>query len=149
MSGAEIASFTLAVLPLLISAAEHYRDMFQPFNRYRKFAAKVKRYQEELEIQKTIFHNQCRLLLEYVVDHDVASAMLVEQSHPFWTNGAVDTSLAQLLGDSREACCTVIRLIDETTQEIDQETQPLEAIVSNDPKVRFTCDNFTSGSSIE
>jgi len=75
----------------------------------RKFDTEVDRFQQQLKIQKAIFRNQCRLLLENVTEPNVATRML--------------------LGGSREACCIIVRLIDEKLRDIGKESQDLGAIV--------------------
>lgn len=122
-------STVLAVLPLIISAAEHYEDCFRPFVRYRKFDTEVDRFQQQLKIQKAIFRNQCRLLLENVTEPNVATRMLDGRAHPSWTNPELEHELATLLGGSREACCIIVRSIDEKLRDIGKESQDLGAIV--------------------
>ncbi len=55
MSGFEVVGVVFGVLPILISAAEHYEDVFRPFKRYKKFAPELEEYQKKLGIQKAIF----------------------------------------------------------------------------------------------
>jgi hypothetical protein len=55
MSGMEAVGLVLGILPLIISAAEHYEDAFKPFKRYKKFAPELQLYQQQLGTQKTIF----------------------------------------------------------------------------------------------
>jgi hypothetical protein len=85
MTGVEAAGFVLGVLPLMISAAEHYEDVFRPFNRYRKFAPELELYQQQLGTQKTIFRNECHLLLATLTNRQTAKEMLREGKHPSWT----------------------------------------------------------------
>ncbi len=126
MAAAAAISTVLAVLPLIISAAE---DCFRPFVRYRRFDTEVDRFQQKLKVQKTIFRNQCRFLLENVIEHDAATEMLEGRAHPSWSDLGLDNELATLLGDSREACCIIIRSIDEKLRDIEKESQDLSAIV--------------------
>ena len=130
MSGVEAASFVLAVLPLLISAAEHYDDCIRPVLRYRKIAAEVKLFQRQLKIQKTIFKNQCQNLLESVVEHDAARRMLgVGAEDPSWKDAILEKLLSERLGASREACITSVELIQERLQSIEAESRSLQAVV--------------------
>lgn len=122
-------STVLAVLPLIISATEHYEDCFRPFVRYRKFTTEVDHFQQQLKIQKAIFRNQCRLLLENVAEHDAAAKMLDGRGHPLWSDPELDRELTTLLGGLREACCTLIKSIDEKLRDIEKESQGLGAIV--------------------
>ena len=76
MSGVEAAGLALAILPLILSAAKGYDNVLGPFIRYKRFAKEAKRYSKELDVQRTIFRNECRNLLEEVIEHDAASSML-------------------------------------------------------------------------
>ncbi len=144
MSGVEtIVGLTLGVLPLLISAAEHYDDCLRPFIRYNKFAKEAGRFRDLLGIQKTIFRNQCRILLEEIIEHDVATTMLNGPSganHPSWSNIDLEKELCKLLGDSRAACVTTIELIEERLRDIDCESRDLETTIDQDSQVSFTAE---------
>lgn len=136
MSGAEaVAGLVIGVLPLLISAAEHYNDCLQAFRRYRKFTSEVKEFGQQFKIQKTIFRNQCRLFLEDAIEHDVATKMLDEKDHPYWHDSSVEAELAEQLGGSRDACVAVIKSIKQRLEGIDKETQQLEGVITESPEV--------------
>ncbi len=130
MSGVEtVVGLALGVLPLLISAAEHYDDCLRPFVRYKNFSREAHRFQNLLDIQKTIFRNQCRILLEEIVEHDVASSILNGSqgaNHPSWSDVELDEQFSQLLGDSRSACFTIVEMIEERLRGIEGESQDLE-----------------------
>lgn len=133
MSGAEVVGFTLALLPLLISAAEHYDDCIRPILRYRKIVEEVHLFQRNLKVQRTIFRNQCRILLESVIEHDAAIRMLgVGSNDPSWGDVDLEEQLTEQLGASKEACATSIELINERLQSIGKESRDLQAVA--DPK---------------
>jgi hypothetical protein len=98
MAGVEAAGFVLGVLPLMISAAEHYEDVFRPFKRYRKFATELDQYQQQLGTQKTIFRNECRLLLATLTNRLTAKEMLREGKHPSWGDPDLNESSLYSLG---------------------------------------------------
>lgn len=135
MSGFEVAGIALAILPLLISTAERYDDCFHPLTRYRKFAPEVSRFQQQLKIQKIIFRNQCRILLEFVIDRDDVARTLSAPQHSSPSNSDVETRLAEQFGESKEACGTIVSLIDERLRDIEKESQDLEAAVNQDQTV--------------
>lgn len=85
MSGIEGAGLALAVLPLVLSAARGYDNVLSLFFRYKRFAKEAKRYSRELDIQRTIFRNECRNLLEEIVEHDAASGMLDSLTKETWS----------------------------------------------------------------
>src|ERR1700737_2833197 len=46
MSGAEtVIGLVLGVLPLFVSTAEHYDNVFRPFKRYKRFSKELKKFQ--------------------------------------------------------------------------------------------------------
>ena len=126
MSGAEtVAGLAVGVLPLLIAAAEHYDQCFRPFVRYKRIAKEADHFRNQLNIQRTIFRNQCRLLLEQIVEHDAASCMLKAPEDPSWHDAALDAKISQLLGESREACVAIIEIIEQRLRHIQSENQEL------------------------
>ena len=139
MSGAEtVAGLVLGVLPLLISAAEHYEDCFRAFRRYRKFNSEVREFRQQFKIQKTIFRNQCRLFLEETVEHDVATKMLEEKGHPYWHDSKVEAELLQQLCVSSDMCVGIIEIIELIKQRlasIGKQSQKLEDIVDQNHEV--------------
>lgn len=148
MSGIETITFgVLGVLPLVISAAEHYNECHQAFVRYRKFAAEVDRFQQHLKIQKTVFRNQCRILLgnvTTVTQQDAASSMLGQRSHPLWANPETEQQVADYLKDSREACVAAIDLIDGRLLCVEKESHILGAIVDEKQGVSIESTSGTS-----
>ena len=135
MSGIEIAGLTLALLPLLVSAVENYDKCAAPLSRFKRFPKEAKRFLQELDIQKVIFHNQCRLLLENVVDQEVAATMIQTAEHHFWRDINLEGRLAQLLEKSRGACITTIELIGERLKAIESDCQSLSASLTESDQV--------------
>ena len=136
MSGIEAASLALAVLPLMLSAAKSYNDVLGPFLRYRRFAKEAKRYSKELDIQRTIFRNECRNLLEEIIEHDAASSMLELLTTETWSDRQLDLRLVEQLGESKQACVTKIGLIEEQLQDIESENEGFCSIVEQERQVR-------------
>ncbi len=109
-----------------------YNECHQAFVRYRKFAAEADRFQQHLKVQKTVFRNQCRILLgnvTTVTQQDAASSMLGRRSHPLWADPETEQQVADYLKDSREACITVIELIEARLKCVERESHGLGAIV--------------------
>lgn len=100
----------LAVLPLIVSALEHYEDVFVPFQRYKHYVPELARFQRRLLAQKTIFRSQCQLLLVSLTDEDTARSML-EGHHQEWLSNDLEARLSKQLGDSTNACVATIREI--------------------------------------
>ena len=132
---AEAAGLALAVLPLLISAAEHYEDCLRPLRRFLHFASEVDRFQRKLQIQKTIFRNQCRILLEGVVDHDVAVRMLLDGEHPCWRDPDVEECISNQLEASKDACLSIIDDIRFVLENLENWSLNLSETIQEDGKV--------------
>lgn len=135
MSGIEVAGIALAILPLLVATAEHYDDCLLPLARYRKFASEVSRFQDQLKIQKILFRNQCRILLEFVVGRDDVAPILAVPRNSLPSNSDIEIRLAEQLGELKEACTTIISRIDERLLDIEKESQDLEVAVNQDQTV--------------
>lgn len=72
MSGAEvIVGLVLGVLPLIIKAAESYKKIGEVIATYRKYSKAVHIFNIELSTQRTIFQNECTLILAEVVNNPV------------------------------------------------------------------------------
>ena len=132
---AEAIGLVLGVLPLLISACEHYKDCLQPFVRYRHFATKLDRFQQRLKIQRTVFRNECRILLESIVEHEVAVRMLDDRHHESWHDLGLEKKLVQLLDSSKDACVTIISEIEEHLMEVEKDSADFETAVTDSEPV--------------
>ena len=143
MSGIEAAGLALAILPLILSAAKGYDNVLGPFLRYRRFAKEAKRYSKELDVQRTIFRNECRNLLEEIIEHDAASSMLELLTKETWSDSQLNDRLLEQLGESKQACVTIIELIEGRLQDIDGENNNLCAMVEQERQVRFIAQRWT------
>ena len=86
-----------------------------------------KTYFKELGIQRSIFRNECRILLEEVIDHDSASRMLDLLAQEAWSDCRLDAQLVQQLGESLKACVAIIELVEERLQDVEVENQEFGA----------------------
>ena len=141
MTGVEAVGFVLGVLPLMISAAEHYEDVFRPFKRYRRFAAELDQYQQQLGTQKTIFRNECRLLLATLTNRLTAKEMLRECKHASWEDPDLDKKFSIQLADSGAACKNIINLIHGKLKEVEERTESFGSVIQQSipvtPQIRL------------
>ena len=133
MSGLE-PGLVLGILPLIISAAEHYNNVFRPFTLYNNFATEVGRFQRQLRVQKTIFRHQCLILLESAALQDAAS-MLDQRSHPLWADQETAHQLADFLKESEQAYIDIIELIEERLKQVEKKSDGFRAILNDDRDV--------------
>ena len=135
MSGVEgAAGLALALLPVFVSATEHYDDCLQIFARYKNFAEEVRRYLQLLGIQRSIFRGLCRLLL-HRVSSEHASNMMGQTNHPSWSDEKLEYSLAEILGESRDDCITVVNIMQDELRKMEDESQDLLAAAKGNSKV--------------
>lgn len=66
----------LAVLPLVISAAENYKNVCLPFKTVRRFAPEVRLFLRKLNIQRSLFREECHLLLAQVAGNEEVTMIL-------------------------------------------------------------------------
>ena len=129
MAGVETAGLVLAVLPLLISSLQQYDHVTSCFARYRNFAPEVNRYQLRLKTQRTIYENECRLLLSNVIDRGAADLILDNASQNSNLDPQVVSDFALQLGRCGEACLTTAKQIKQRLEEIGHEGRVLESLV--------------------
>jgi hypothetical protein len=137
MAGVEAAGFVFGILPLIISAAEHYEDVFRPFERYRKFATELDLYQQQLGTQKTIFRNECCLLLATLINRQTAKDVLREGKHPLWEDPDLNERFSIQLGDSGAACKNLIYLMQEKLKEVEERTESFGSVIQQSIPVRL------------
>jgi len=125
MDPATITGLVLGVLPLLISAAENYEITFQPFVTYRRHIREVAR----LNTQRSIFHNECQLLL-CEVDQNL-NDILGDPNHISRRDEQLSGRIQQLLGSSCAMCISTLNLINDTLNEITAETKGFEDLLDS------------------
>jgi hypothetical protein len=141
MSGVEALGLVLGIVPLMISAAEHYEDVFRPFKRYRRFAPELDIYRQLLGAQKTIFRNECRLLLASLTGGQRASEMLKQKSHASWSDSILDERLSEQLGDSAEACLDVIGIMKAKLAVVEEEAASFASVIQQSLPVSCVLQN--------
>ncbi len=133
---AEAAGFALAILPLLVSVAQHYSETAAAFKRFRRFASEATNLASLLKIQWTIFRAAKKILLNSVVGTEQAKEMLEDPQHPGWTDQKSDDSLLRQLGDCSEAVLESTRLISEQLEALAKESDKFQEAVAGRNEVR-------------
>ena len=138
MAGVEAIGLALGILPLLISAIEHYDEVLRPFSRYRGFASKAQRFIDELETERTIFRTECQLLLAVVAGPKIAAEMLRDCHHSSWHDDAVRSRLIGKLGVLGAECTSLICKIENKLCDIGQKSEQLGTVIAQEKKVRIS-----------
>jgi hypothetical protein len=133
MDPATIAGLVLGVAPLIISAIENYETAFQPFVIYRRYSREIAKFATRLDAQKAIFNNQCQLLLlaaekDGLQEDVILDNILKDPRHPSRSDGELNSHLVDLLGASVNTCVSILRLIQQTLEEITRETKGFQEL---------------------
>lgn len=119
----------LGVVPLLISAAENYEITFQPFVTYCRYAREVEKFTARLDTQRSIFHNECQLLLCGVGQN--LNDILADPNHSSRRDEQLSSRIQELLGSSCATCISTLNLINATLNEITTETQGFKDLLNS------------------
>ena len=90
-----MAELSLAVLPLVISALEHFSTVRKAVSRYRTFSEYVDEFFAELDIHFRIFHTSVQLLLTAEVGDEQAVRMVADVDDVAWHDSDLDAHLSE------------------------------------------------------
>ena len=110
MSGIEAAGLVLGAIPLLISAAEHYREGFEPLKEFWKFETEFQSFIEELEVQDKIFSNNIEKLIQpYVSDREMHT--IINDRNYMAMNPQLERNVQERLADSYKVYMSVVKKV--------------------------------------
>lgn len=115
VTGVETAGLILAVIPLLISACEHYKETKSAISRFTRKRAYLQRLILALAEQKVVLENEIEYCLRLAGLEDVASTGTIETYSTLLTEQAVTDNLKEELGRGYEA---YIRALDRNRQAV-------------------------------
>jgi hypothetical protein len=119
MSGAEIAGFVLGSFPLLISAAEHYREGFEPLRKWKRFRTEFIGFIDAIDIEKQIYNNMLeRFLLSADVPDEELQLFLTKPKYDGWKREDLVSALQKRLGSSYGVYMSTVRKMDELMDEL-------------------------------
>ena len=135
MDPVSAVGLALGIAPLIISAIENYEYTFQPFVTYRHYSREIDKFTTRLSTQKTIFNNECQLLLLAVDNRDnrgdlLLGSILKDPAHSARRNDALNRRLEELLGSSLTTCVAKLQLIQGTLDEITHETRGFQEVAA-------------------
>ena len=142
MSGIEAAGLALAILPLIVSAVQHYEDCFRPFLKYKRFTKEADGFRKLFSVQKAIFRNQCGILLQELVEHDTALAILCGARHLSESESDLARQVNELLGESKEPCAAIMNAIHDNLSDMESESQQLETTIEQERQVHVSYSKF-------
>ena len=136
MTMAEAVGFVLAVVPLLISAAEHYGNTVRAFKKYCQYSNGIKRLVAILNIQRVVFRGAIRTFLSIFVDEETAVEMLEDANHLGWTDAVVSAQFAQRFRDNHEAMSESAKLIETELDKLEKEVANFEQSPTDRPSIK-------------
>ena len=132
----EAFGVVLGILPLIISAIEHY-DFFAPFVCHCEFTRELQCFRRKLDARKLLFRNECRLLLEEFIQEHVVEEMFKDGSrHPSWEDEDMNERIRRHLGESYEAYIDMVKAIDGHVDKLKEKTKGFGIVLAPKPEVR-------------
>src|SRR5438067_1420163 len=101
MSGIEIAGLVLGGFPLLVSAAEHYKEGWEPLVKWKRFRTEFLHFIDAIDIEKHLFD---QMLERFLISADIAQAelqlFLTDPNYEGWQRKELAAALEMRLGHS-------------------------------------------------
>lgn len=119
MSGIEIVGVVLGGLPLIISAAEHYKKGFEPLMRWKRFKFVFREFITSVDIQRQMFQLVLKkLLIRVQLPPEEKERLFTVPSYNGWTHPDTVNAMRQRLGDSYDACMDILRAMEKDMLEL-------------------------------
>lgn len=106
-----MAELALAIVPLIISAVEHYSEVSTAISRFRHFSDEVDIFFAELHLQCGIFRTAVQLLLASAVGDEQAARMLHDETHLGWKDPDLDLLISQRFSDCAASVIACMKLV--------------------------------------
>lgn len=105
MSGVEVIGLVLGGLPLIISAAEHYKKGFEPLARWKRFRLVFRDFITSVDTQRQMFKLMLKkLLIPVQLEPEEKQRLLTIPDYEGWRRSDVVEALRSRLGDAYDAC---------------------------------------------
>lgn len=118
MAGIEVAGLVLAVIPLFISAFEHYEEGLRPFQRFFYYEQESLRYRTRLLVQYTTYSQTLEYLLTDLTDEEKLSDMIARGYGELWKDPELTTKLQQRLGTAFESVRIVLVQLSDVMEQL-------------------------------
>ncbi|RDW61414.1 hypothetical protein BP5796_11306 [Coleophoma crateriformis] len=120
LSGVEIAGLVLAAFPLVISAAEHYREGFEPLSKWKRFRTDFIGFLDAIDIEKQLFEQVLeRFLISADVPQEELHRFLTQPNHSGWDREDLVERLEARLGPSLPAYVSTIKTMNGLMKELE------------------------------
>lgn len=117
-TGIEAAGIVLAVLPLFISALEHYSEGLDPMRAFFEFDSQWPVQIRKLRDQHINYNLTLKLLLSSIAEPDEVEEMIADPGGSRWKDNSMQRRLEERLDESYSAYLDTIKRIEEIMKEI-------------------------------
>ena len=136
MSGLEVGSLVVGILPILVGAVRAYSSISTKISTYRHYSSEVRRLQMRFQVQQQNLLNEGQLLLHIVVeDGQTRAEMLGSFEHALWNDRRLNEQLKKHLGNNYECCKNIIEECQACLEEFDKELKCYDILLSQKVKV--------------
>lgn len=119
MSGIEVAGLVLGGFPLLISAAEHYKEGFEPLRKWKRFRSQFIGFIDAVDIEKGMFDATLEeFLISADVHEDKLQSFMTDPNYDGWHSEELVEVLRSRLGSSYPVFMSTIRTLNETMADL-------------------------------
>jgi hypothetical protein len=119
MSGVEIIGLVLGVLPLVISAAEDYKEGLEPLLRWKRFIFVFREFITSVDIQRQMFQLVLKkLLITVQLPAEEKQKLLTVRNYEGWRQPATIVAMRARLGESHDACMDILKAMKEDMQDL-------------------------------
>jgi hypothetical protein len=129
MSGFEVVGVALAVLPLLVSVAEHYQTAYDKLKHWREFSKELGEFEGKLYCCQIVFRNNCLLLLASITSRAEAQRMLTYRQDARWSDPEIERKLIRHLDESFNSCVWLMGQIKDDLEFLHVKSQEIHDAV--------------------
>jgi hypothetical protein len=139
MSGVEIVGFLLGGFPLLISAAEHYKEGFEPLVKWYRFRDDFVQFIDAVAMQKLLFDQTLeRFLISADVPDEELHKFMSNPKYQGWHQTQLSGLLKKRLGPAYEVLMSTIKTMNRLLVEL-QEMLMVKTVKNGAVGASFQC----------
>jgi len=138
MTGVEIAGLVLGVLPVLFATVGAYSKVHDSLHTFKHWSDEVLIVSKQLEVQKRLFFNECRLLLREAVDEEAAKNMVDNRNEYLqrWMSTELDQELQLVLKENFDLCRDIIEATKDVVERMEEEMKKFVVLRNEKRNVR-------------
>lgn len=134
---ADPISLALGIAPLCLTAIKGFAIARSKFHLLRHHKRELKRLKTTFVTQTHIFHDECHLLLQEVIDPDDVVFMIEDTESALWETPELDQKIKVYLGRKHDDVQEVIADIKEQVQDLGNDLNKTSDESGRDVKVRI------------